>query len=143
MKNLRLIISTASGPPPPGRRPGTVGSLLYRVAGLIPLVTNPFTLVKSNPGKIICSMFKESLKFIFTTRLAAWPVSGHANTSGKYPGNEWPVPAGNAVPAFYRRLIPGTASMGRYPALTPTWHWSVFPAALSCKAQPVISCLLY
>jgi hypothetical protein len=33
--------------------------------------------------------------------------------------------------------------MGRCPAWMPAWHWSVFPAALSCKAQPVVSFLLY
>jgi hypothetical protein len=25
----------------------------------------------------------------------------------------------------------------------PVWHWLFFPAALSCKVQPVVSYLLY
>jgi hypothetical protein len=26
--------------------------------------------------------------------------------------------------------------------LKPTWHWSIFPVALCCKARPLTSCLL-
>jgi hypothetical protein len=31
----------------------------------------------------------------------------------------------------------------KYTASTLAWRWSVFPVALSCKVQPVVSYLLY
>ena len=143
MKNLLLFISTVPGSPPPGRRPGTVGSHLYKLAWLRPLVIQAFTLVKTHPGKAVQRLVKDCFKVMFPNRLAAGPVFGHVNISGKYQGNGWPVPAGSAGLVSYRRSTPGTASKGKYTAWTPTWRWSVFPVALSCKAQPVISYLLY
>ena len=143
MKNLLLFISTVPGSPPPGRRPGTVGSHLYKLAGFLPRVTRAFTLVKTHPGKAAWCLVKDCFRFIFPNRLAAGPVFDPVNISSKYRDNAWLIPEGNAGLAFYRQSAPGTASKGKCPAWMPAWRWSVFPAALSCKAQPVVSCLLY
>ena len=143
MENLQIIISTVPGLPSPKCKPGAVGSHLYIICRLPSRLLHPLTLVKMHRGKIVCDIINAFLRFIFTVRLAAWPVFDRVNISGKCQGNEWPIPAGNAVPVFYRRLAPGIASRGIYPALKPAWHWSVFPVALSCKALPVTSYLLY
>jgi len=143
MKNLLLFISAVSGLPLPGCRPGTVGSHLYKLAWLRPRVIRTFTLVKIHSGKTVQRLVKDCFKVMLPNRLAVGPVFDPVNISGKYPGNEWPVPAGNAGLASYRLSIPGTASMAKCSASMPAWRWSVFPVALSCKAQPVISYLLY
>jgi len=143
MKNLRIIISTAPGKFPPRYRPETVGLHLYIACLLSSRLLHSFTVVKTQLGKITCDLIIAFLRFIFTTRPAAWPVFGHVNISGKYPGNAWPTPEGNAALAFYRRSIPGIASRGKSPAWKPVGRWLFFPAALSCKAQPVVSYLLY
>jgi len=143
MKNLQLIISTASGLLLPGCSPGTVGSHLYKLARLRLRVIRAFTLVKTHAGKAVQCLFKDCFKFMFPNPLGVGLVLDPVNISGKYPGNEWPVPAGNAGPAFYRRSALSTASKGKYPAWMPVWHWLFFPAALSCKVQPVVSYLLY
>jgi len=143
MKNLRIIISTVPGLPSPKCKPGAVGSHLYIICRLPSRLLHPLTLVKMHRGKIVCDIINAFLRFIFSTRLAAWPVFDPVNISGKYRDNAWPTPAENACRAFCRLSIPGIASREIYPALKPVWHWSVFPAALSCKALPVTSYLLY
>ena len=143
MKNLRIIISTVPGKPLPGRSLGTVGLHLYRFCRLHSRVLYPFTIVKTPRGKIIRAIINAFLRFIASTRFAVGPASGRVNTSGKYRDSAWPVPGGSAGPVSYRLSIPGTASRERYLAWTPAWRWSVFPVALSCKAQPVVSYLLY
>jgi len=143
MKNLLLFISAATGSPPPGRRPGTVGSHLYKLAGLRPLVIRAFTLVNTHPGKEVQRIVKDCFKVMFPNRLAVGPVFGRVNISSKYRDSAWPTPGGSAGPVSYHLSIPGTASTGKYSAWTPAWRGSVFPVALSCKAQPVISYLLY
>ena len=143
IKNLQIIISTVPVLLLPRCKHGAVGYHFYITCRLPSRLLHPFTLVKMHRGKIVCDLINVFLSFIFSTRLAAWPVFDPVNTSGKYPGNDWPAPAGNAGPAFYRRSAPGTASKGKYPAWMPIGHWLFFPAALSCKAQPVVSYLLY
>lgn len=143
MKNLLLFISAVPGLPLPGRRPGTVGSHLYKLAGLCPLVIWAFTLVKTHPGKAVQRLVKGCFKAMFPNRLAVGPVFGRVNISGKYRDSAWPVPGGSAGPVSCHLSIPGTASTEKYSAWTPAWRWSVFPVALSCKAQPVVSYLLY
>jgi len=143
MKNLQHIISTVSGPPPPGRGPGAVGSHPCQPAGARPAVMPALTLVKSLPGKALCRLVKERFRYIFPNRLAVGPVFDPVNISGIYRGNAWQVPAGSGVRVSYRRSTPGTASMARCPAWMPAGRWSVSPAALSCKAQPEVSYLQY
>jgi len=143
MKNLLLFISTVPGTPPPGCRPGTAGSHLYKLAGMLSPVKWAFTLVKSQPAKVACRLVKECFSFMFSNRLAVEPAYGPVNISGIYRGNAWPTPAGSGDRVFYLRSAPGTASMEICPAWMPAGHWSVSPAALSCKAQPVTSHLLY
>jgi len=143
MINLQLIISTVPGKPPPRCRPGTVGSHLYMFCRLRSRLLNSFTPVKTYRGKIICDIRSAFLRFIISTRFAAWPLFDPVNISGKCRDSAWPAPEGSAGPVSYRLSIPGTASTAKYSAWMPAWHWSVFPVALSCKAQPVISCLLY
>ena len=143
MKNLQIIISAVPGLLLARCKPGAVGSHFYIICQVPSRLLNSFTLVKTHRGKIVCDIINAFLRFIFTVRLAAWPAFDRVNTSGKYRDNAWPTPAGNAVPVFYRRLAPGIASREICPALKPAWHWSVFPVALSCKALPVISYLLY
>lgn len=143
MKNLQHIISTAYGSPWPDRRPGTVGSLPYQLRGIRPLVITLFTLVKTRSGKEICRIVTGGHKFIFSNRLAVGLVFDPVNISGIYQGNAWPTPAGSDARVSYLRSAPGTASMVKCPAWMPAWHWSASPAALSCKAQPEVSFLLY
>jgi hypothetical protein len=45
------------------------------------------------------------------------------NTSSKYPGTEWPVPAGICVPVSCCRLEPDIALKERHRVSQPTWHW--------------------
>jgi len=143
MKNLQQIISTVTGSPWPGRRPGAAGSHSCQIAGDCLPVIFSFTLVKTHPGNAICRLDTGENKFISSNRPAVWPVSDRVNTSGRYRDNALPAPEGNACPASYPRSVPGRASMERRPALRPTWRWSASPAALSCKARPEVSSLLY
>jgi len=143
MKNLQHIISTVSGPPPPGRGPGAVGSRPCQPGGICPPVIASFTLVKAHPGKEICHLVTRRYKFMFPNRPVVWPVFDPVNISGKYRGNALPIPAGNDARAFCLQSAPDTASTEICPAWRPTWHWSASPAALSCKAQLEVSFLLY
>lgn len=143
MKNLQTIISTVPGLLPPRCKPGTVGLHFYIISRLCSRLQHSFTLVNMQRGKIICNAINAFIKFIFTTRLVDGPGFDPVNISGKYRDNAWLIPEGNDGPVFCRQSAPGTASKGKCLACLLTWRWSVFPAALSCKAQPVTSCLLY
>lgn len=144
MKNLQIIISTVPGKPLPWCSSGTVGLHLYGFYRLLScLGLYPFTIVKTRRGKIPCDTITAFIRFIVSTRFAAWPVFGRVNISGKYRDSAWPTPGGSAGQASCHLSIPGTASTEKYSAWTPAWRWSVFPVALSCKAQPVVSYLLY
>lgn len=143
MKNLLLFISSAPGSPPPGSRPGTVGSHHCQPSGTRPAVMPVLTLVKSRPGRAACQLVKDRFSFMIPNRLAVETVFDPVNISGIYQGNVLPVPAGSGAPVSYRRSAPSTALMGKCPAWRPAWHWSASPAALSCKAQPEVSFLLY
>jgi len=100
MKNLLLFISTVPGTPPPGCRPGTAGSHLYKLAGMLSPVKWAFTLVKSQPAKVACRLVKECFSFMFSNRLAVEPAYGPVNISGIYRGNAWPTPAGSGARVF-------------------------------------------
>ena len=143
MKNLLMFISAVPGPPPPGRRPGAVGSHIYKLAAMLSPVKWVFTLVKSHPAKALCRLVEECFSFMFSNRPAVEPGYGPVNISGIYRGNGWPAPAGSVARVSCLRSAPGTASMEICPAWMPAGHWSVSPAALSCKARPVTSHLLY
>jgi hypothetical protein len=143
MKYLQLIISTVPGVPPTWCKPGTVGYHFYMICRLSSRLLHSFTLVKMPLGKTVCDTVNAFLWFIITTRPGVWPVFDPVNISGKYRDNGWPVPAGSAGLVSCRLSKPGTASRAKYTAWTPAWRWSVFPVALSCKAQPVVSYLLY
>ena len=143
MKNLLLFIFTVPGLLLPKCKPGTAGSHFYLICRLPSRLLHSFTLVKMPRCKIVCDIINAFLRYIFATRLAAWPVFDPVNISGKYRDSAWQVPAGSACPVSYRLSAPGTASTAKYLAWTQVWRWSAFPVALSCKAQPVISYLLY
>jgi len=143
MRNLQQIISTVTGSPWPGRRPGAAGSHPCQTAGTCLPVISSFTLVKTHPGKTIRRVVSGKYKFMFSNRPAVWPEFDRVNTSGRYRGNASPAPEENAFPASCLRSVPDRASMEISPAWRPAWHWSAFPAALSCKARPEVSFLLY
>ena len=142
MKGLLFIISTVSGLPSRKCTPGTVGLHHCSYAWFTHNMNAVFTLVKTNPVRTICRMFFEFFKYIMITRpgvlLGLVPLS----TSGKYLDSASPVPGGIAFRVSYRLSVRGIASKGKCLISWPIWRLSAFLAALSCKAQTVVSYLL-
>lgn len=143
MNNLLFIISTVPGLPQLKRMPQTVGSLINKLCYLFLNCTRSFTLVKAGQGIVIYNTIHICFKYVLPKFPEVWPAFGRVNISGKCPDSAWPTPAETACPAFCRRSEPGITSMEICPVSKLTWRWSVFPVALSCKALPVTSFLLY
>ncbi len=143
MRTLLSIISAAPGPAVFNRRSGTAGLPAF-YAGMMSTVSIENNTIINYCAYILLKFMVNVWPRRFTnTRFTIWLEFDPVNISGKYPGNWWRGPAETFAPAFYRRSIPGTASMAICPAWLPAWHWSTFRAALCCKAQPLISYLLY
>jgi len=142
MEDLLSFISTVPGSPSPGV-PGTDGLHPRFAYCLSFLVNTAFTLVKTVSTKMICAINSTYFILIVPRRRVALSAPGPSGTSGKYRGNEGPTPVKIAALASCHRLRPGITLTVICRALWPTLHWSIFPAALSCKAQTVISFLLY
>jgi hypothetical protein len=142
MKGLLFIISTVSGLPSRKRLPGAVGLPNYGYAWFTHNKNAVFTLVKTNPVRTICGMFLECFKYIMITRSGALLGLVPLSTSGKYRDSASPIPGGIAFRVSYRRSVQGIASKGKCLISWPIWRSLVFPVALSCKAQIVVSYLL-
>ncbi len=143
MINLQIIISTVPGLPPPRCTPGAVGSHLYKLRNAFLNCICSFTVVKKEQCATMYNPINTCYKYVLPKFPVVWPAFGPVNISGIYRDNAWPTPVENACRAFCRLSIPSITSREIYPALKPAWHWSVFPVALSCKALPVTSYLLY
>ena len=143
MTILLFNISTVAGLLQLQRMPQTVGLHLYKLRSAFINCICSFTLVNKEQYATICNANHTYFRYVLPKFPAVWPAFGPVNISGKYRDNAWPAPAENACRVFCRLLIPGITSREIYPALKPAWHWSVFPVALSCKALPVTSYLLY
>lgn len=142
MKNLLSIISTVPGLPSAKHRPGAVGlRRCYRVI-VSTILLRSFTIVKATLAKVTERFVNAYLRSLDLSCFLVWPVFGPVNISGKYRGSAGPTLAGSAALDFCHRSVPGTASKEICQVLKPTWHWSIFPVALCCKARPLTSCLL-
>lgn len=143
MKYLLFIISAVTGLILSICKPRTVDLPYYFPRLNFVLCSVAFTLVKRintiMSGRLIRSGFIAINNILMTVVPGFVP----AGTSGKYPGNALPGPEGSAGLVFCHLSIRDTASKERLQVLWPTWHLSAFPVALSCKAQTVVSYLLY
>jgi hypothetical protein len=142
IKYLLFIISAVTGLLALNCKPETVG-LPYQRSGVYTVLRNKaFTLVNSIQVRMLECLFKYGCIVIKNILIVVGWELVPVSTSGKYPDSALQVPGGNVSPVSYRRSVQGTALRGRCPVSWPIWHSSIFPVALSCKAQTVVSCLL-
>lgn len=142
IKNLLINISTVPGLLSRKLKPGTVGFHYGYPVSLFTSIIEQFTIVKSTLAKFTQYFIIDyTALYSFSCYVVCWKIVP-ANISGKHPDNAGPTPEESADLDFCRLSIPNTASKEIHPTLKLTWHWSAFPAALFCKARPLISCLL-
>lgn len=143
MTYLLLICSAAPGLAELKCKSGAVGLKSKNIYGQLTDEGNNITKVNNRIASTTKSILLSCESGNKSNRLLNWLALYLVNTSGKYQGNELPVPGENDGLAFYYRSAPGITWKGIRQALMQAWHWSASPSPLCCKVRIAASHLLY